>query len=270
MLGAICGDIIGSTYEWHNVKSEAFELFPRGSRFTDDSVMTAAAADTLLYLYSLPGKVGGRERAEAYARHFKQYYARYPDAGFGHMFQEWAAEPSLRIQRSYANGAAMRVSPVAYAFETLDDVLKEAERTCDYTHNNKEAIAGAKAVAAAVFLARTGCSKAEIKSGVEKCSGYSLSFTLDSIRPAYVFDSRASYSVPPALVAFLESHDFESAVRRAISIGGDSDTIASIAGAVAQPFYGGIPQPIEDKCRFLLDSGLKRVVDEFCKRYGVR
>ena len=270
MLGAVFGDIIGSTYEWHNVKTEDFELFPKGSHFTDDTVLTVAVADTLL---NQPKKSGGffdsRERSKRYAYRLKQYCSRYPDAGFGTMFQEWAAEPGLRVQSSYGNGAAMRVTPIGYAFDTLEEVLREARLSCRYTHHHPEAVAGAQAAAAAVYLARKGYSKAEIKAAIEKRLHYDLSFTLDSIRESYVFDSRAGYSVPPAIAAFLESESYESAVRKAVSIGGDSDTIACIAGGIAHAFYREIPKPIADKGWMLLDSGLKATIKEFCRKYEI-
>lgn len=268
MLGAIFGDIIGSSYEWNNIKSENFALFPPGSHFTDDTVLSVAIADTLL---SRPGDFDDDDRAAiCYAEKYKLYYSRYPDAGFGSRFKQWATEPALRRQDSYANGAAMRVAPIAYACASLGEVLKQAKISCLYTHNHAEAIAGAQAVAAAVYLARTGCSKPEIKTFIEKEFHYDLSFTLDSIRPDYTFSSRAAYSVPPAIVAFLESGSYESAVRKAVSIGGDSDTIACMAGGIAHAFYGEIPQPIADKAWALLDGELKKVIEEFCNKYNIR
>ena len=270
MLGSILGDIIGSTYEWHNVKTEDFELFPKGSHFTDDSVMTVAVADTLLSNSDVShGFFEGVERSKQYAYRFKQYYSRYPDAGFGNMFKEWAADPYLRKQKSYANGGAMRIAPIGYAFDNLEDVLREARYSCRYTHGHSEALTGAQAVAAAVFLARTGCPKAEIKATIEKQFHYNLSFALTSIRQEYKFDSRSSYSVPPAIVAFLESDSYESAVRKAISIGGDSDTIACIAGGIAYAFYKKIPKPIIDKGWMLLDSGLRKTIKHFCFEYKI-
>lgn len=270
MLGAILGDIIGSSYEWHNVKAEDFELFPRGSHFTDDSVLTVAVTDSLIWQANNPEETKSEtERAKNYAYKIKQYYSHYPDAGFGNMFMKWAVETTLRKQNSYANGGAMRVAPIGFAFNTLEEVLEEAQLSCLYTHNHPEAITGAQAIAATVFLARMGCSKAQIKSLVEKRFQYNLSFTLDNIRPTYIFDSRASYTVPPAIVAFLESDSYENAVRKAISIGGDSDTIACMAGGIAHAFYRKIPKPLLDKGWMLLDSGLKTVIRKFCDQYTI-
>jgi len=262
MFGSICGDIIGSVFEWHNVKSEDFELFSRESRFTDDSVMTVAVAGKLL-----SSDNNSKYAAKEYAARFKQYYSRYPSAGFGQMFSEWAKDTALYKQKSYANGAAMRVAPIGYSFNNLEAVLKEARLSCLYTHNHSEAIQGAQAVAGCVFLANTGATKEEIRKFISGRIKYNLNFTLDEIRPDYKFDSCASYSIPPAIVAFLESDDYESAIRKAISIGGDSDTIACIAGGIAEAFYKEIPKTIYNKCMLILDSGLKKTVNDFTKIY---
>lgn len=256
MLGAIFGDIIGSTRELHNVKAEEFELFPPGSHFTDDTVMTVAVAEKLLNANS------GCNSRKAYAARYKQYYNRYRNAGFGQMFSKWAENDTLRIQRSYGNGAAMRVTAIGYAFDDLKPLLKEVKASCYYTHHNREAIKGAKAVATCVFLARKQEDKDSIKRTIEKMYGYRFQ-PLDEIRRDYVFDSRASYSVPPALEAFFESDSYESAIRKAISIGGDSDTIACITGGIAEAYYREIPKEIETKGNLLIDSGLRRVVREF-------
>jgi len=263
VIGAICGDIIGSVFEWHNVKSENFELFNRESRLTDDTVMTVAVADKLLNSKNSHGFIDNTSSAKEYAARFRQYYSRYPHAGFGQMFTDWVKSGGSLKQKSYGNGAAMRVSPIGYAFDNLNAILKEAYLSCIYTHNHYEAIQGAKAVAGCVFLARTGADKSEIRKFISEKIGYRIDFTLDDIRAEYKFDSRANYSVPPAIVAFLESDDYESAVRKAISIGGDSDTIACIAGGIAYAYYKEIPKHIYDKCMMFLDSGLRKTVKEF-------
>ena len=270
MIGAICGDIIGSVFEWHNVKSEDFELFSRESRFTDDTVMTIAVANKLLSCENSHGFGKNATGAKQYAARFRQYFSRYPEAGFGQMFSDWARKGELLKQNSYGNGAAMRAAPIGYAFDNIKDVLKEVRLSSVYTHNHREAIQGAKAVAGCVFLANAGASKKEIKDFAVKKMGYRLDFTLDEIRAGYKFDSRASYSVPPAIVAFLESDDYESAVRKALSIGGDSDTIACIAGGIAHAFYKSIPKPIYDKCMMLLDSGLKKTLKDFVERHNIQ
>lgn len=261
MLGAILGDIIGSTRELHNVKTEEFDLFPPQSHFTDDTVMTAAVAEKLLSDHS------GCSSRKAYAARYKQYYNRYRNAGFGQMFSKWAENDTLHIQRSYGNGAATRVTAIGYAFDDLKPLLKEVKASCYYTHHNREAIKGAEAVATCVFLARKQEDKESIRRTIEKQYGYSFKL-LDEIRKDYVFDSRASYSVPPALEAFFESDSYESAVRKAISIGGDSDTIACITGGIAEAYYGEIPKEITARGNLLIDSGLRRVIREFRERFA--
>jgi ADP-ribosylglycohydrolase len=264
MIGAILGDIIGSRFEIHNVKTENFELFSRESSFTDDSIMTVAVCDELLYNATTPKNFFScLKKSKEYAMRYKQYYRRYPNAGFGEMFKKWALSDALFHQHSFANGGAMRVCPIAYAYDELETVQRETKISCVYTHYHAEAIKGAQAVSSAVFLAKIGESKEAIKNYIEKKYKYKLDFTLDSIRSTYVFDSKASYSVPPAIVAFLESDDYESAIRKAISIGGDSDTIACIAGGIAEAFYKDIPKDIYDKGWMILDSGLKKTVKEF-------
>ncbi|MBR3142967.1 MAG: ADP-ribosylglycohydrolase family protein [Clostridiales bacterium] len=259
MYGAVFGDIIGSWYEWHNQKSEDIELFPREARFTDDTVLTAAVAESILHMED-------NSPRKCYASHIKMYYRRYPNAGFGNMFKEWALSDSLKVQHSYGNGASMRVSAIGWAFDDEKEMLHQVGESCYYTHNNREAIRCAQAVALSVFLARHGCSKENIRTRLEK--DFKMSFVpLDLIRGSYSFDSRSEYSVPPAIEAFFESSDYESCIRKAISIGGDSDTIAAIAGGIAEAYYGIIPDEIRKKGRLLLDSGLKRVLDEFEERY---
>ena len=259
MYGAVFGDIIGSWYEWHNRKSEDIELFPREARFTDDTVLTVAIAESILHME-------GNSPCKCYANHIKTYYRRYPNAGFGNMFKDWALSDSLYVQRSYGNGAAMRVSAIGWAFDNEKEILYQVSESCHYTHNHREAVRCAQAVAIAVFLARKGASKDEIRMRLEK--DFRMKFEpLDLIRDSYRFDSRSDYSVPPAIEAFLESSDYESSIRKAISIGGDSDTIAAIAGGISEAFYGTIPDGIRKKGRLILDIGLKRVLDEFEEKY---
>lgn len=264
MYGAIIGDIVGSTYELHNVKTEDFELFPQGSSFTDDTVLSVAVAEKILneHLARIDSK-------EAYAMWFKQYYKRYPNAGFGQMFSKWALSDGLSVQRSYGNGAAMRVTAIGYAYDSIDEIKKEVKNSSFYTHNHPEAIKGAEAAAIAVFMARKECDKSEIKKYLEKNFRYKFR-ALDEIRGTYVFDSRTSYSVPPAIEAFLESDSYENALRKAISIGGDSDTIACIAGGIAHAYYKNIPEEIFNRAMRYLDSGLKRIVNEFAEKYNIQ
>ncbi|MDO5154747.1 MAG: ADP-ribosylglycohydrolase family protein [Eubacteriales bacterium] len=261
MLGAVLGDIIGSTREWNNIKSEEFELFPTGSHFTDDSVMSIAVADKLLHTAS------GMNNRKNYAMWYKQYYKRFSNAGYGQMFSSWAESDNYYVQKSYGNGASMRVTAIGYAFKDLKSLLKEVKDSCYYTHKNKEAMNGAEAVAIAVFLAKKQEDKESIKKYIEKEYKYVFE-PLDEIREDYVFDSRTSYSVPPALEAFFESDSYESAIRKAISIGGDSDTIACIAGGIAEAYYKKIPEAILSRGLGFVDGGFKSVIKEFMEKYG--
>ena len=223
MLGAIAGDVIGSVYEAHPIKYTDFPLFGRSSHFTDDTVLTVAAA------YSILEKVD-------YATAFKTFGRRYPGAGYGSSFYQWIFSPDGRPYNSWGNGSAMRVSPVGFAFESIDAVLEEAERSASVTHNHPEGIKGAQATALAVFLARKGENTDFIKSKIEKRFNYNLNRTLEDIRPEYRFDVSSQGSVPESIIAFLESNNFEDAVRKAVSLGGDSDTMACIAGGIAHAF----------------------------------
>ena len=261
MYGAVFGDIIGSCYEWHNVRTEDFELFPRQARFTDDSVLTVAIADSIL-------NMDLKSPRKCYAQHIKAYYSRYPHAGFGQMFINWAESDSLYVQRSYGNGASMRVSAIGWAFEDEETIRKHVRESCHYTHHNNEPIKCAQAVALAVFYARKGVDKNEIRRRLE--NEFKLSFVpIADLRNGYQFDARSSYSVPPAIEAFLETDDYESCIRRAISLGGDSDTIAAIAGGIAEAYYREIPDYIVNKGKLILDSGLKRVLNQFEEKYNV-
>ena len=250
MLGAIAGDIIGSRFEHAGIKSKEFELFNRQSVFTDDTVHTIALADSLLHKIPYQDKL-------------REYFHYYPNAGYGGRFRRWARSPQPKPYGSYGNGSAMRVSPVAWFYEDLDRVLKEARHSAEITHNHPEGIKGAQAVAVSVFMARTGSSKTEIKCYVEESFKYDLSSTIDDIRKDYGFEVSCQESVPQAIVAFLESTDFEDAVRNAVSLGGDSDTQACIAGSIAEGFYGGVPKEIEMQTLKRLDDRLKSAFNHF-------
>jgi len=254
VVGAIIGDIVGSIYEHHNIKRPAFPLFGRSCRFTDDTVLTVAVADAILC-------------GAPYAEKLREWHALYPHAGYGGSFRRWASTPGAGPYNSWGNGSAMRVSPVGYAFDTIGSVLDEAASSAAVTHNHPEGIKGARAVAAAVFMARTGSSKDDIRHFVESEFNYDLTRTIDGIRPSYRFDVSCQGSVPEALIAFMESVDFEDAVRKAVSLGGDSDTIACIAGAVAGAFYGGVPGGIRARALAHLDDRLRGVVVRFVERY---
>jgi ADP-ribosylglycohydrolase len=254
MLGAIAGDIIGSIFEFHNADRIDFPLLGSGCHFTDDSVLTIAVADALLS--DCP-----------YVEKIKAYYHFYPHAGYGGNFRRWAASASLQPYNSFGNGSAMRVSPVAYAFDDLDTVISEATRSADCTHNHPEGIKGAQAVAAAIFWARKGRTKEDIRGEIENRFGYCFSDTVQNLHGSYRFDETCQGSVPQAITAFLESHDFESAIRNAIYIGGDSDTLACMAGAIAEAYYGGVPLPVREFVFQRLDERLSGVVRTFLAKY---
>lgn len=266
MLGAVYGDIIGSYYEVHCTKDYNFELH-RESVFTDDSVMTAAVCKAILVNPAPISIFGIRKRAFEYAVQFKRYYFYFPHAGYGNMFKKWASSKNLTVQHSYGNGAAMRAVPIGYAYDSLEQVHLQVKASCFYTHNNREAIKGAKAVASAVWLAVHGSSKVQIKNYLEKKFRYKLDYKTDDIRNNYSFDSSTDYTVPPAIIAFLDSHDYESAVRNAVSLGGDADTLACIAGGIAEAFYHEIPKHIGNFCDSRMDYSIKSVANEFCSKY---
>ena len=254
MIGAIAGDIIGSVYEGYGIKTTEFELFSSESTFTDDTVLTVAVADCIL-------------NGKSYAATLKEYGREYPYAGYGGRFRMWLLSDSSQPYNSFGNGSAMRVSPVGFAFTSLDEVLREAEKSAAVTHNHPEGIKGAQAVAASIFLAREGESKGKIKKYVEGNVGYNLHQALDEIRPYYSFNETCQGSVPQSIIAFLESETYEDAIRKAISIGGDSDTIACIAGGIAQAYYKEIPDYIIKEVKEILDPDLLNIVDLFNERY---
>lgn len=257
MLGAIAGDIIGSVYENDNIKTTEFPLFQEACTFTDDSVLTIALADSII-------------SGASYFDKLKEYYRLYPNAGYGFSFIQWAATQTSEPYHSWGNGAAMRVSPVGFAYDTLDEVLKEAAKSAEFTHDHIEGVKGAQATASAVFLARTGKSKPEIKSFIETKFEYDLDPTIDQIRKTYKLDLSCQGTVPQAMVAFLESSDYEQAIRKAISIGGDSDTLACITGGIAHAFYKEVPDFIVDKVYSILDSRLRQTTTLFCNKYNCR
>ncbi len=256
MLGAIAGDIIGSVYELHNIKRTDFPLFDKNSTFTDDTVLTVAIADAIL-------------TGSDYGQKLREYFSLYPNRGYGVNFSRWASNHLSKPYFSMGNGSAMRVSPVGFAFNTLDEVLYEARRSAEPTHNHPEGIKGAQAVASAIFLARNGAEKEEIKKYIEDNFSYDLDEPLDKIRAYYGFDETCPGSVPQAIRAFIESNDYEDAIRKAISIGGDSDTIACIAGGIAEAYFKRIPDYIIENVRRILDKRLNNIVSEFRYRYNL-
>ncbi len=256
MLGAIAGDIAGSAYESRPVKCKDVPLFGPLATFTDDTVLTVAVADALL---------GDRD----YGRALRTYTRRHPLRGYGGHFLRWAVASGMGPYNSFGNGSAMRVSPVAWAFDSQDDVLREAARTAECTHNHPEGIKGAQATALAVFLARNGKDKESIRRHISELFGYDLARTIDEIRPGYSFDVTCQGSVPEAIIAFLDSHSYEDALRSAVSLGGDSDTQACIAGAVAEAHYKDIPTEFLRQIRTHLTEGLWDTTVRFYRRHGV-
>lgn len=254
MLGAIVGDMVGSVFEARPHKSKDFPLFTGASTLTDDTVLAVAVADVLLH-------DGG------YAQTYKDYARRYPFAGYGASFAAWAHSQASEPYGSFGNGAAMRVAAVGWARDDLDAVLAEARASAEVTHNHPEGVKGAQATAAAVFLGRMGEGKDNIRAYLEERFGYDLARSVDDIRPSYRFDVSCQGSVPEAIIAFLDSADFEDAVRNAVSLGGDSDTQACIAGAIAEACYGGVPPEIRTQTMQRLDQDLAVVVQAFSARF---
>ena len=264
MIGAIIGDIAGSVYEFHSIKTKDFPLFGdyRGQkcRFTDDSAMTLAAAGALLEA------ADGGDAAECAVRWMQRIGRRYPDAGYGGAFIRWLFAEKPAPYHSYGNGSAMRVSPAAWAAGSLEEALRRADAVTAVTHDHPEGMKGARAVAACVYLARTGADKAAIGDYVRK-HYYPLEKTLAEIRPGYRFDVTCQGSVPEAIQAFLEAESFEDAIRNAVSLGGDSDTQAAIAGSIAGPCFG-IPGELRQRALGFLPEDLKELLFAFEARFG--
>lgn len=231
MLGAIIGDIIGSRFEWHNIKTKDFALFNHKCHVTDDSIMTVAVATALMQ--GLDSEVLQKNAV----RYMRKFGNACPQAGYGSMFRKWLHNTEMQAYGSLGNGSAMRVSACGWVAESLEDVKRLSYNVTCVTHNHPEGLKGAEATAVAVFMAKNGASKAEVKSYIEE-HYYKLDFTLDDIRDTYTFDGSCQGTVPQALVAFFEAADYEDAIRNAISIGGDSDTLAAITGAVAEAYFG--------------------------------
>lgn len=251
MTGAIAGDIIGSVYEFDNIKTTDFPLFTNESDYTDDTIMTVAVADWLL---------NGGDLAKVMQRYGREYP--YPTGGYGGRFSGWLREKDPLPYNSWGNGSAMRVSAVGWMFDSLEKTLEVAKETAVVTHNHPEGIKGAQATAAAIYLARTGKSKQDIKLYIETTFSYDLGRTCDEIRPFYRFNESCQGTVPEAIIAFLDSSDFENAIRLAVSLGGDSDTLACITGGIAEAFYG-IPEDIERQVYDKLPGTFQKVIKEF-------
>ena len=260
MYGAILGDIIGSPYEFDmGNKSKEFPLFSERSHFTDDSVMTFAVAEVFLDDDLLMNDEVIRQRL---IESMQRYGKLYPRAGYGGMFRHWLKGDNPQPYGSYGNGSAMRVSSVAWLFDDLGMVRYMARLSAEVTHNHPEGIKGAEATASAIYLARTGCTKLEIKSYIENRFGYDLSRTCDEIRPGYHHVETCQETVPEAITAFLEGESFEDVIRTAVSLSGDCDTLTCIAGAIAEGFYG-VPEELKQECRNRLPEPLLAVLQKF-------
>ena len=259
MYGAFLGDMIGAPYEFdRGNKSKDFPLFRRSSQFTDDSVMTAAVAEAMINSF---GKSDDEIRA-ALITSMQKWGRRYPNAGYGVMFKGWLAATDPKPYNSFGNGSAMRVSSVGWLYDDIGSVRKAAALTSEVTHNHLEGIKGAEATASAIFLARTGKSKEEIRTYITTEFGYDLSRTCDEIRPTYHHVESCQETVPEAITAFLEGTDFEDVIRTAVSLGGDCDTLTCIAGSIAEAFYG-VPEELVQACRTRLSDDILEVTDRF-------
>ena len=250
IIGAIAGDIIGSIYEWNNVKTINFDLFRNKSGFTDDSVLTLATMDAIL-------------KKKSYSEIYQLFGRNYPNRGYGGHFSSWIYSENPKPYNSWGNGSAMRVSPIGWYGNSINEVMAEAQKSAEVTHNHPEGIKGAQSTAVAVYMARTGRKKDEIKNFIIDTFQYNLDRKIDDIRPNYDFDVSCQGSVPEAIIAFLESSDFENAIRLAISLGGDSDTIACITGGIAEAYYQTIPDYIVEKIQNILPNELIKIVEDF-------
>ena len=253
MIGAIIGDICGSVYEFNPVKSSDFELMADGVTYTDDTVLSVAVADAVLY-------------DKPFAKTIKEYAKRYPDMSYGHRFRKWVNSESLEPYNSFGNGSAMRVAAIGFYYNDEESVLEAARKSAEVTHNHPEGIKGAQAIALGIFLAREAYSKKRIKEELESHFGYNLSRSVEMVAANYGFNETCQGSVPEAIIAFLDSKDFESAIRNAIMLKGDADTQACMAGALAQAYYGDIPIYMKEKMYKLLPQDLHRVVKAFIRR----
>lgn len=260
MLGAILGDIIGSPYEFdhQNIKTKEFPLFSADSGYTDDTVMTLAVAEGLMNGWRAEPEEMKKEIVKAMQRLGR----RYPNAGYGGMFYHWLLAEKPAPYNSFGNGSAMRVSSVAWLYDDLAAVLQQAALTAEVTHNHPEGIKGAQATAAAIFLSRTGADKRQIKAYIAEQFGYDMNRSVAEIRPHYRHVESCQESVPEAIIAFLEGNDFEDVIRTAVSLGGDSDTIAAIAGSIAEAYYG-IPEKLQQKVPAFLDADLNAILDRY-------
>ena len=255
MIGSIIGDVIGSRFEFNNHKSKRFELFHSDCEFTDDTICTIATMDWINNGMKIP-----------YETYLLKWCKKYPSpmGGYGGGFSKWLVDKDKSPYYSFGNGSAMRVAPVGIYSSTIIEALDLAEKTAKVTHNHEEGIKGAKAIALAIYYLKVGCEKDEIREEMEDL-GYDLSMTVDDIRLTYVFDESCQCTVPEAIVCFLESDSFEDAIRNAISIGGDSDTIACIIGGLAEAYYG-VPSELKKEVNNFIPIEFKNIINEFYER----
>lgn len=268
MIGAIIGDIVGSRFEFNNYRKKDFELFTDNCQVTDDTIITLAVAKAIMAANKTI-KNKSEKTAENYyslvanmtVKYMQAIGRKYPCCGFGGMFSKWVFSDKPQPYNSYGNGAAMRISPVGFFASSEQEVYRLSQAVTGVTHNHIEGIKGAEATALAIFMARQKFSKKEIRNKI-KTSYYALDFAIDDIRASYQFNVTCQNTVPQAIQAFLESISFEDAIRNAISVGGDSDTLAAITGAIAEGFYG-VPPSLKDKALGYLDSELLSIYNEW-------
>lgn len=254
MLGSIAGDIIGSVYEHDAIKTTAFPLFQNNSIFTDDTVMTIATASSVM-------------NNTSYAQSYKDFGRNYPGRGYGDRFHDWLQSDSLQPYNSWGNGSAMRVSPVGFAFETFEEVLEQAKQSAEVTHNHPEGVKGAQATALSIFLARKENDKETIRKEISERFDYNLNRTVEQIRPNYCFSESCQKTVPEAIIAFLDSNDYEHAIRLAVSLGGDSDTLACITGGIAEAYYKGVPEHISSEVMKIIPQEFVEIIEQFRTKY---
>ncbi|NLZ38592.1 MAG: ADP-ribosylglycohydrolase [Firmicutes bacterium] len=273
MLGAIIGDIAGSRFEFRSHKSKDFELFTDECRVTDDSIMTLAVAKAIMETKRKAGSYKNDSDSAYYAllekltiSYMQKIGCKYPNCGFGGMFSQWLFSDDPKPYNSFGNGAAMRISPVGFIVKTEREACRLARVVTGVSHNHSEGIKGAEATTVAIFMARNGFTKDEIKERIER-NYYQLNFKIDDIRDTYEFNETCQGTVPQAIQAFLESTSFEGAIRTAISLGGDSDTLAAITGSIAEAYYG-VPKDIKEKALNYLDNYLRAIYDEWSEFIG--
>jgi ADP-ribosylglycohydrolase len=258
VIGGCVGDIVGSVYEFsEDIKTTEFTLFTPECFYTDDTVLSIATSFAILHNLD-------------YGKCYRVFGKKFPNCGYGSGFLKWIFDDSMGPYNSFGNGSAMRVSPVGFAFNTKEKVLEEAKKSAECTHSHPEGIAGAQATALAVFMARNHAPREEIRQVMSDMFGYDMSRTVDSIRPTYQFEVSCQKTVPEAIIAFLESETFEHAIRLAISLGGDCDTVACVTGGIAQAYYGGVPRWIAKEALSRLPKLFLKIIKEFRDTYHMK